>query len=65
LPHDGHVLLKIYDMLGKEVATLINEKQPKGDHCIEFNASVLSSGMYFYQIQSGGLAETKKMIVLD
>jgi hypothetical protein len=65
LPQGGFVQLKIYDMLGKEVAILVDNIQSKGNHQIEFNASVLSSGMYFYRIQSGSFTETKKMIVLD
>jgi photosystem II stability/assembly factor-like uncharacterized protein len=54
--------LKVYDILGNEVATLVNEYKDAGYHEIEFNAAGLSSGVYFYRIQVGEFIETKKMI---
>lgn len=58
------VQLKIFDLIGNEVATLVNEEKPAGNYEIVFNASVLSSGVYFYKIVSGNFTETKKMILL-
>ncbi len=64
LPMDSKVTLKIYDILGKEVAALVNEFQPAGFKEIEFNSSGLASGIYFYRIQADGFVATKKMMVL-
>ncbi len=58
------VNLKIYDVLGNEVATLVNEVQPAGNYEVTFDASLLSSGTYFYKLQAGSLVETKKMLLL-
>jgi len=60
----SNVSLKVYDVLGKEVATLVNEQKPAGTYEVEFNAAGLSSGIYFYKLQAGSLVETKKMILL-
>jgi hypothetical protein len=62
--HSSTVLLKIYDVLGKEVATLINEEKPAGSYEATFDASNLSSGIYFYKLEAGNFVETKKMILL-
>ncbi|MBK7500429.1 MAG: T9SS type A sorting domain-containing protein [Ignavibacteriales bacterium] len=58
------VSIKIYDVLGNEVATLVNEVQPSGNYEVTFDASLLSSGTYFYKLQAGSLVETKKMLLL-
>ncbi len=58
------IALIIYDVLGREVATLVNENKPAGNYTINFNASELTSGVYFYRIQAGDYVETKKMILL-
>ena len=58
------VSLKIYDVLGNEVATLVNEIQSTGNYEVIFNASSLSSGTYFYRLQTGSLVESRKMILL-
>jgi hypothetical protein len=55
--------LKIYDILGNEVAILVNEEKPSGSYEIEFNAEQLSSGIYFYQLKAGSFIQTKKMIL--
>ena len=60
----GFVTLKIYDILGNEVAILVNEEKPSGVYEVEFDAKNLSSGVYFYQLKSGSFVETKKMILL-
>ena len=56
--------LKVYDVLGNQVAVLVNEKQPAGSYEIEFDASNLSSGIYFYKLVSGSFIDTKKMILM-
>ena len=64
LPKSGFAQLKVYDMLGREVATLVNKEQSTGNYKIELNASHLTSGIYFYRLQSGSFTETKKFILL-
>ncbi len=59
-----YVTLKIYDVLGKEIATLVNEEKSAGNYETEFNASHLASGIYYYQLRAGDYVETKKMIYL-
>ena len=56
--------LRIYNVLGEEVATLVNEKQSPGSYSVQFNAGNLSSGVYFYRLQVGNFVSTKKMILL-
>jgi hypothetical protein len=56
--------LKVYDILGKEVATLINEQMSAGTYEATFNASQLATGIYFYRLQAGSFVETKKMILI-
>ena len=56
--------LKIYDVLGNEVATLVNEEKPAGTYEVEFNGSRLPSGVYFYKLQAGSFSETKKLLLL-
>ena len=60
----GHVTLKIFDILGNELVTLVNEVQPQGDYQVTFNASKLPSGIYFYSFKSGNFSSAKKMILL-
>jgi hypothetical protein len=64
IPHRSNVSLKIYDLLGNEVANLVNEEQEVGFYNIDFNAAKLSSGVYFYRLQTGSFIQTKKMILL-
>ncbi|MCH7965251.1 MAG: T9SS type A sorting domain-containing protein [Bacteroidetes bacterium] len=61
---DGLVTLKVYDILGKEVLTLINEVQSAGTKNITFDASELSSGVYYYQLVSGEFTSIKKLILM-
>ncbi len=63
-PVSGWQTLKVYDVLGKEVATLVNEYKPRGRYEVEFDASHLSSGVYFYQLRAGEYVEIKKMILM-
>jgi len=58
------VSLKIYDVLGKEIAILLNEVKPAGAYEVEWDANRFPSGVYFYQLNAGSLIETKKMILL-
>ena len=58
------VSLKVYDVLGNEVATLINEEKPAGSYKVDWNASGLPSGIYFYQLKADSYIETKKMVLL-
>lgn len=64
IPQESTVTLKIYDVLGNEVATVVNEEKSAGNYEIDFNASSLSSGVYLYKIQAGSFVETRKMILL-
>jgi len=60
------VTLKVYDLLGREIATLVNEEKTAGSYNVEFGMQnlELSSGIYFYKLQAGNFVETKKMILL-
>ena len=60
----GFVTLKIYDVLGNEISTLVNEEKSAGIYEVNFNGEGLSSGMYFYTLKAGNYSETKKMILL-
>ncbi|OGU78314.1 MAG: hypothetical protein A2W11_07805, partial [Ignavibacteria bacterium RBG_16_35_7] len=71
LPVDGFVELNVYDIMGKEIATLVNEQKPAGTYEIVFDASEFPSGVYFYTIkavpfgrQAGSFVSTKKMMFL-
>ncbi|MCO6448963.1 MAG: T9SS type A sorting domain-containing protein, partial [Ignavibacterium album] len=64
LKDDGKVSLKIFNSLGEEVRTLVNEIKPSGNYEVEFNASDLSSGIYFYLMQADNFVSSKKMIVI-
>jgi hypothetical protein len=64
IPKSGLVTLKIYDILGKEVAVLVNEVKDAGNYTFDFNASHLASGAYFYRIEAGDFRAVKKMMLL-
>jgi hypothetical protein len=64
LPHNDRVTLKVYDILGREVITLIDGYQTAGDHTIEFNGAGLASGIYMYRVSGDNFSETKKMLML-
>ena len=64
VPTTGLVTLKVYDMVGKEIATLVNAQMNNGSYSVDFNASSLSSGIYFYTIRSGNFTDTKKMMLI-
>ncbi len=64
IPEASLVSLKVYDILGNEVASLVNQEKQAGTYEVQFNATSLSSGVYLYKIKSGSFVQTKKMIVL-
>ncbi|HEY3250762.1 MAG TPA: T9SS type A sorting domain-containing protein [Ignavibacteria bacterium] len=64
IPRSGSVTLKIYDLLGREVRTLVNEKKDPGVYSVEFDATNLASGIYLYKIESGDFNAVKKMILV-
>ena len=64
IPEDGVVALKVFDVTGREVASLLNKRLSAGSYKITFDGSKLGSGVYFYQLQSGGVIKTKKMILI-
>jgi hypothetical protein len=64
IPKQGLVTLKIYDVLGQEVMTLVNETKAIGNYEVEFSGSNLASGAYFYRIESGEFSNIKRMILL-
>lgn len=64
VPQTQHVTLNVYDLLGKEVAILVDEIKPAGTYSVEFNASRLTSGIYIYNMQAGTFSENRKMILL-
>ncbi|MGE5353642.1 MAG: T9SS type A sorting domain-containing protein [Acidobacteriota bacterium] len=64
VPEASMVTLRVFDMLGKEVATLVNEYKSAGSHTVQFNASNLPSGMYIYQLRAGENISLRKMMLL-
>jgi hypothetical protein len=64
LPADQHVSLKVYNMLGQEVATLVDGQKQRGSYFVEFDASKLSSGIYIYTLQAGSFTASKKMALV-
>jgi hypothetical protein len=64
LPRASDVSLKVFDILGREVATLVNTRQDRGEHFVEMNATHLASGVYFYRLEAGGFVSVKRMVML-
>ncbi len=64
LPHSIRVSLKVYNTLGQEVATLVNETKPAGVYTVQFDAGGLASGVYYFRLQAGDFVHTKKMLVV-
>ena len=58
------VNLKVFDILGNEVATLVNEEKPAGSYQVKFDGSKLANGIYFYQLKVGDFVQTRKMMLL-
>ncbi|MDP3583135.1 MAG: T9SS type A sorting domain-containing protein, partial [Ignavibacteria bacterium] len=63
LPKDGLVTIKVYDVLGKEVATLVNEAKSAGHYKVDFNASRMTSGVYIATIQASGFNKSIKLLL--
>ena len=64
LPANSRVILKLYDILGREVRTLVDEQQSVGSHRVKLDADGLASGVYFYRLQAGTIYDTKKLVLL-
>lgn len=64
IPKNGNVTLKVYNILGKEIATLVNEEKSAGNYSVKFNAKDIPSGLYLYTLTAGSYTETKKLVVL-
>jgi hypothetical protein len=64
IPVSGFVTIKVFNLLGQEIATLVNQEQRTGEYITEFNASALSSGIYMYRIQAGNCFIIKKMLLI-
>jgi hypothetical protein len=64
IPQSSNVVVKVFDVLGNEVATLVNEQKQAGTYELEFSSSGLSSGLYFYTMSAGSFIETKKMVFM-
>jgi hypothetical protein len=64
IPGSKFVILKIFNVLGEEVANLVNEAKPAGRSTVTWNAAGFSNGVYFYRLQAGGFSETRKLILM-
>ena len=64
LEQSSNVTLRVFDILGREVATLINENQNAGRHVVNFDASNFASGIYLYRLEAGSFVQVKKMILM-
>jgi hypothetical protein len=64
LPAEQFVVLRVFDLIGREVTTLVSKSMPAGTHRVNWDAAGLSSGIYFYQISAGSFIETKKVVLL-
>jgi glucuronoarabinoxylan endo-1,4-beta-xylanase len=64
LPQTSDVSLRVFDMLGREVMTLVNGRQSAGNYAVNINAAGMASGVYFYRLQAGNFTETRKMMLV-
>ncbi len=64
IPELSFVTIKVYDVLGSEVATIVKEEKQEGGYELEFNGEELTSGVYFYRLKAGSFVETKKMVLM-
>ena len=64
IPDLGFVTLKVYDVLGREVKTLVNEIKPAGRYKVEFDGSGFASGVYFYRLEVNKFVQTKRMVLV-
>ena len=63
LPVSSDVTLKVYGILGRQISTIVNERKDAGVYSVRFDAAGLSSGVYVYRLQAGGVVEAKKLVV--
>jgi hypothetical protein len=64
IPTKSFVSLKVFDVIGREVATLMSQEKPVGTYNVSFDASKLPSGVYFYRLTAGGFTQVKKMLMI-
>jgi hypothetical protein len=64
VPQGEHVLLRVFTMLGQEVATLVNERREAGSYSVQFSANNLAAGQYFYRIKAGEFVDVKRMTLI-
>jgi hypothetical protein len=64
VPTQSHVTLKVFDVLGREVATLVNEAKEPGTYTVQWDAAGVSSGVYFYRLKAGDFVQTRRMMVM-
>lgn len=64
IPKSRHVRLTVYDLLGREIMTLVNEEMRPGSYQATFNGTNLASGVYFYRLQAGEFVQTRKLILM-
>ncbi|MCX6163548.1 MAG: T9SS type A sorting domain-containing protein, partial [Ignavibacteriae bacterium] len=64
IPKQGLVTMKVFDILGREVRTLVNEVKAPGKYSVDFNGTELSSGVYFYRLESNNFTDIKRMILI-
>lgn len=64
IPKESFVTIKVYDVLGREVSTLVNEVNIAGNYSVQFNGSKFSTGIYFYRMQAGNFVQIKKLVLM-
>lgn len=64
IPKQSHVEMRLFDMLGREVATIVSKEQSAGDYKVQFDGSSLPSGVYIYTLQAGQFRDSKKLLLL-
>ncbi|MEI7483530.1 MAG: 5'-nucleotidase C-terminal domain-containing protein [Ignavibacteriota bacterium] len=64
LPKNGYVRIKVYDITGRELSTLVNKEQKAGEYSIRFNGNNLSTGVYFYKLETDGFVQTKRFVLI-
>jgi photosystem II stability/assembly factor-like uncharacterized protein len=64
IPQSSNVVIKVFDVLGNEIETLVNKEKPAGKYEVEFNGTGLTSGIYFYKLRTGSFIQTRKMILI-
>jgi hypothetical protein len=62
--HGMHITLRVYDILGRQIVTLVDKKQQPGKYSVIFEASAIPSGTYFYQLRAGNISVSRKMMLI-